>query len=657
MIQVSDLHKSYQMGKYRVNALRGVSLEIQRGEFIAIMGASGSGKSTLMHILGCLDKPDSGQYLFNGVEVNNMNDDRLAYLRNKYIGFIFQNFSLLSRTTALSNVELPMIYGNVSGRKAIAQNALDAVGLTGRINHKPNELSGGQQQRVAIARALANNPQILFADEPTGNLDTQSGKEIMEIIRQLNEKGITTVLVTHDPKISEYAKRIITINDGIIVNDEKKKDYLSTLTVNQNIANTPNGNNDSLFNMFEMFDSIKMSVNGLLANKLRSILAMLGVIIGVSAVIAMVSIGQGAKKDITKRIENMGSNLLTIMSARSNAPGSHAASAIGSSAGLKLEDVAYVKNTVKTVNKIAPTCNGNAQAIFGNKNTNTRICGTYPEYLDIRNFKIKAGKCFTEKEVKSRLKVAVLGNSVIEELFDENTDPIGKTIKINNLRFKIIGTLQEKGSGGPMGDEDDQIIIPLTTAQKRLFGKESLSDINIQVINKDSMDQANQEITAVLRKRHKLRDNDEDDFRIRSQAEILEMVSSTSKTFSLLLGGIASVSLLVGGIGIMNIMLVSVTERTREIGVRKAVGAKYRDILSQFLVEAVVICVIGGLIGVFLGIIVSLGIGALGKWPTSVSAVSIIISFCFAFIIGVIFGLYPAMNAAKLNPIDALRYE
>ena len=646
------------MGNYKVQAADGISLQIQRGEFVAIMGPSGSGKSTLMHILGCLDKPDDGKYLFNDLDINKMNDNQLAYIRNKYIGFIFQNFSLLSRVNAFKNVELPMIYGNVPGRKNRINGILDSVNLSDRANHNPNELSGGQQQRVAIARALVNDPHILLADEPTGNLDTQSGKEIMEIIQNLNQEGLTIALVTHDPNISAYARRIIHVCDGKIKSDEIRK---NSVTVDKQEIDFDDNklkgkSKENIFNFMEILDSVKMAVSGLLVNKLRSFLAMLGVIIGVAAVIAMISIGQGAGKNITSRIENMGSNVLTLFPARTRGPGSRVSSAAGGSVSLKLEDAAAIKKEIESVKNVAPVANKNAQVVYGSKNTNTLVCGTHPEFLQVRNFKIAEGDFFSAKEINARLKVAVLGRTVVEALFEESEDPIGKNIKINRLRFKVIGVLEAKGAGG-WRDEDDQIVIPLSTAQKRLFGNDNLNSVYIQVKEEKLMASALEEVTGLLRKRHKLREDDEDDFMIRSQAELLETVKSTSRTFSMLLAGIASVSLLVGGIGIMNIMLVSVTERTREIGVHKAIGAKYRDILTQFMVEAIVICVIGGLLGIMAGIFSSKIMSMIGGWSTLISALSIIISFSFSLIIGLIFGLYPAMNAAKMNPIDALRYE
>jgi len=659
LIKLKNIYKSYKTGKIEVQAVRGISLEIQSGEFIAIMGPSGSGKSTLMHILGCLDKPDSGEYIFGDVNISQLNDDQLAYIRNQRIGFVFQTFNLLSRTTAVKNIELPTIYGNLTSpsREEKVLKLLSSVNLSDRANHKPNELSGGQQQRVAIARALINSPTILFADEPTGNLDSQSEKEIMTILQKLNQEGLTIILVTHEPLISSYANRIIHIHDGKIISDEIKKEKSAHATLP-----TPNGRvrvekKEKLLNPLEIADSVRMATDGLLANKMRSFLTMLGIIIGVAAVIAMISIVQGARNDITNRIKNMGSNLLMLQPGRARIPGSRTYSSGGSMVSLKEADANAILKEIPLVNKVAPEVSRNAQIVYGNKNTNTRILGTSPEFPEVRNFTVAEGDFFDQRAVISRLRVAVLGKTVVDTLFEEDEYPIGKYIKINRINFRIIGIMKEKGAAGGWGNEDDQIFVPFTTAQRRLFGTDYLSSINIQVVDSESMDDALGQITELLRKRHKLRDDQEDDFNVRSQAEILSTVEATTRTFSLLLGGIASVSLLVGGIGIMNIMLVSVTERTREIGIRKAVGAKRRDILTQFLIEAVVLSIVGGSIGILFGIVASKLIGIAGQWKTMVSLGSIILAFGFAFTVGLVFGLYPARKASALNPIDALRYE
>lgn len=646
------------MEKVEVQAVRGISLEIKAGEFVAIMGPSGSGKSTLMHIVGCLDKLDRGSYIFEGTDISKLSDDQLAYIRNQKIGFVFQTFNLLARTSALKNVELPTIYGNFPDRERKVRELLESVNLADRMNHKRNELSGGQQQRVAIARSLVNDPSLLVADEPTGNLDSHSEKEIMDILTGLNRKGLTIVLVTHEQEISACAKRIIYLRDGRIVSDETRKESVSvpsTAVFAEKPLDLNPKKEKSILNLLELRDSVRMAVDGLLTNKLRSFLTMLGIIIGVAAVISMISIVQGAKSDVTNRIQGMGSNLLMVYPVRWRPPGTRAQSS--ALQAIKMEDVDAIMQEVDNISKIDPEISGNAQVVYGDKNTNTHVYGTSVDMPAVRNFTVAEGEFFDAEADMFKMMVAVLGPTVVINLFDEGDDPVGKYIKINRKNFLVVGVMKAKGSSTFM-NEDDSVYVPLSTAMKRLYGNDKLSNINIQVSDTKYMESAQNQITELLRQRHSLvREDQENDFEIRSQQTILETVEATTKTFSLLLGGIAAVSLLVGGIGIMNIMLVSVTERTREIGIRKAVGAKRKDIMTQFLIEAIVISVIGGLIGMLGGLGGSKLIGAIGHWTTVVSLNSILLSFGFAFVVGIVFGLYPARKASYLDPIEALRFE
>ena len=653
MIELKNISKIYQMGAVEVPALKDISLKIEDGEFIAIMGPSGSGKSTLLNILGCLDIPTDGEFLFDGVNVSKFSESRLAYIRNENIGFVFQTFNLLPRLTALSNVELPLIYaGDHSKRKEIALNALRSVNLEERAHHRPRELSGGQQQRVAIARALVNQPSLILADEPTGNLDSKSGREIMSILTEQHKKGITIILITHDDSVASNARRIIRLKDGQIVEDQRISDIKEVSPIS-----TSGGNQKKKrrFSLAEIIESLTMAIASIFSNKLRSFLTMLGIIVGVGAVIAMIAIGQGAGAQITKRISQLGANLLMVRPGAFQRGPSRSAS--GSITSLVYEDAQAIAEECPSVKKVDANFSGNAQAVYGNKNTNTSINGVTPNYPDVNNFPVQQGSFLTEEDNRLMRRVAVLGKTVVEDLFGEKP-PIGEYIKIKRSSFQVIGVMSEKGGSGFM-NEDDVIFVPLKTAQKRLFGvdRDRVSVINVQAKSEDVMDKASAEIASLLRQRHKIKQGGEDDFNIMSQADILSTVQETSNTFTMLLAGIAVVSLIVGGIGIMNIMFVSVTERTREIGIRKAIGAQRRDILSQFLIEAIIVSLSGGIIGIFLGISASNLISKLGGWATVITPISVVLSFSFALVVGLFFGFYPARKASLLNPIDALRYE
>ncbi|TET47770.1 ATP-binding cassette domain-containing protein [candidate division TA06 bacterium] len=652
MIELKGIHKKYWMGKVEVPALNGVSLEIEDGDFVAIMGPSGSGKSTLLNVIGCLDIPTSGEYRLDGIPVQGMAERELANIRNQKLGFVFQSFNLLPRQSALKNVELPLVYAGRSRlRKKTALGALEIVGLEDRALHRPAELSGGEQQRVAIARALVNDPSIILADEPTGNLDSASGEEIISILEELNDKGKTIVLVTHEDFIAARAKRIVKMIDGKVVEDERKNGQRPKEPAKEKEPERRPGRRR--FNPGEWKESLSMAVSSILATRLRSFLTMLGMIVGVACVIAMISLGQGARDQITERIESLGANLLFVQ------PGAarerHVRYERGSVVSLVAEDAHALNDEAPAVAQVAPNLTRSAQVVYRNNNVRTRIHSTTENYPSIRNSPVEKGIFFSKEDETQKRRVAVLGQTVVRELFEEK-DPLGEYIKINRVNFQVIGIMRSKGGFG-WRDEDDIVYIPLSTGQKRLFGVDYLGWIDVEVSSRNLMKKAEEEITQILRRRHKIQPGAPDDFHIRSQAEYLSTVQETSKTFTLLLAGIATVSLIVGGIGIMNIMLVSVTERTREIGIRKALGGQRRDILGQFLIEAVMLSLTGGALGILLGIVFSRFMSRIGGWPTSVSPNAVLLSFTFAVVIGLFFGLYPARRAASLRPIEALRYE
>jgi macrolide transport system ATP-binding/permease protein len=653
MIEIKDIHKTYTMGKVEVKALDGVSLKIADGEFVAIMGPSGSGKSTLMHILGLLDRPDFGMYYLQGREVTTLTDKELAVVRNGLIGFVFQQFHLLPRMSALENAELPLIYAGKRHMREKARQELVEVGLGERIMHSPNELSGGQQQRVAIARSLVNDPVIIFADEPTGNLDSKSKAEIMAILKTLNAKGKTIVVVTHEQEVSAQARRVIQMRDGKIISDERSsssvKSTIGIAASERGVESVLTEHRNALGKM-QFLDYVHQALTAMISHKMRSVLSILGILIGVAAVIAMLALGNGAKASIEQQLASLGSNLLMIH------PGHSRASGVSqeSTTRLTLEDVDVVRR-LSNVKRAYGSVQSRVQLVYASNNWNTQVEGVGIEYPDMRAARPAVGRFFTEQEMRSREKVALLGTTVVTNLFGEN-NPVGETIKINQINFKVIGILPTKGAGG-FRDQDDTVIIPITTAMYRLLGKDYVDNIYVEAPSTDRIDAAQEEVTQTLIRQHRLSKDQEDLFDIRNMSDIKSTMESTMQTLALLLGSIAAISLLVGGIGIMNIMLVSVTERTREIGLRKAIGADNKDIMVQFLIESVLMSFIGGITGIILGIGASAAMKVFAGWAVKVSGFSVVLSTVFSLIVGVVFGLWPARKAAQLNPIEALRYE
>ena len=655
VVKLVDIHKTYDTGEVQVRAVRGVDLEIAPGEFVAIMGASGSGKSTLMNILGCLDRPTRGSYLLNGQDVSMLDRDALARIRNQKIGFVFQGFNLLARTSALENVELTMLYADsgFSGRarREKASRALDIVGLADRAGHHPSQLSGGQQQRVAIARALVNDPEFLLADEPTGNLDSQTTVEIMGMFQTLNDQGITIIMVTHEPDVARYARRTVVMRDGLVLSDERTTDPVNPRPDVSRAAPAPTGKR----RIVNPFASLRIATRALRRNKLRSVLTTLGIIIGVGAVIAMVGIGNGAKAQVEAQIASLGENVILVFAGSYTSSGLR--SGTGSSTTLTVDDAEAIEEEIPEIVAISPELKNEMQVVAGNQNWFSRVLGEAPDYFNIRHWEIAEGASFTDQDVRGANKVAVIGVTVARQLFGEN-DPIGEIVRVKKVPFTIAGVLTPKGLSLKGVDEDDVIIVPYTTAVKTVMTKKGgLRAINIQVADESMLAGAQQEIIDLLRQRHRITSDKEDDFTVRTQQEIAETATETTRVMTLMLAAIASVSLAVGGIGIMNIMLVSVTERTREIGIRMAVGARGHVILMQFLIEAITLSSMGGVLGIGVGLATSNILSAVAHWPTLVSVDSIVIAVCVSAAVGIFFGFYPARKASRLDPIEALRYE
>lgn len=650
MIEVRDVYKTYHMGDTVVRALRGVTLTIEPGEFVAITGPSGSGKSTLMHVIGLLDVPDKGSYRLHGHEIAKLTDDQLALWRRQEIGFVFQQFHLLARTTAAENVSLPLLYSRGHYDLDIARALLKEVGLADRAEHRPNELSGGQQQRVAIARSLVNRPRILLADEPTGNLDSTSQQEILELLKQLNRQGITVIIVTHEEEVAREATRRIRMRDGAVQADEKPRaKSKSAAPVSAAAIAGPRA-----WHWREALEHVRQGLRSLIANKVRTALSMLGILIGVGAVVAMMALGRGAQEEIKRQMSFLGTNIITL------SPGALRTAGVAQTGTTRIriraDDAAAIKENVAGVKEVAPIISGRTRVSYGNKNWDTTLFGSTPANARMRASEPVVGRFLTEDENQRRALVTVLGQTIVRELFG-NENPIGQMVKINRVNAQVIGVLPEKGASG-FRDLDDTIVVPVNTAMRRLLGRDYVDWIDVEAESAEMVEPVKESVKNFMLSRHRVPLSQGDDaFNVRSLNEIQAATEESSRTMTMLLASIAAISLLVGGIGIMNIMLVSVTERTREIGLRKAIGARSGDIMMQFLIETVVVSIAGGIAGILFGWMVTEILGYVADWKAVISSGAVALAFSFSATIGLIFGIYPARRAAALNPIEALRYE
>jgi macrolide transport system ATP-binding/permease protein len=660
LIVTSNLTRTYRTGSVEVHALRGVSVTLEEGEFVAVMGPSGSGKSTFLNLLGCLDHPTSGSYVLDGVDVSTMTDDQLASVRSRSIGFVFQGFNLLPRTSAAHNIELPLVYTGERRRDMPSRALLEAVGLPARGSHTPNELSGGEQQRVAIARSLVNAPAIILADEPTGNLDSMMSDEIMDIFLSLNRAGITILMVTHEESVAAYARRLVKFKDGSIVSDEpirrRREGNGGGIDVDRIRSVTARGprKRRGVLSPGELWENVRSAARSLLQNKMRAVLTILGILIGVGAVIAMVSVGQGATAGVTQRIQGLGSNFLTVTPGSANVGGVR--QGFGSVSTLTIDDAAAIKAGVAGITGVEPEMNSRQQLKYRSNNWLTSVVGTTADYTGVRNWQVDSGSFFTEEDNRGRRNVVVLGQDVVTNLFGDE-DPVGRVVKIAGANFRVVGVLEKKGAGGGFFSQDDTALIPILTMYARFRHQKDVRSIGMTAADKDAIEGVKADVTALLHERHRIQEGAADDFSIVTQQDVLATVQGVSQIMTLLLGAIGGISLLVGGIGIMNIMLVSVTERTREIGIRKALGARRRDIMAQFLIEAIILSGTGGLLGWGLGALSAGLISTLGKMSVSITVGTVGLAIGFSIAVGLFFGIYPARKASRMDPIQALHFE
>ena len=645
LLQLHGISRRFQAGDQNVTVLKEINLSIAQGEMVAIVGASGSGKSTLMNILGCLDRPSEGDYQVAGRSTAQLDRDSLAELRREHFGFIFQRYHLLGDLSAQGNVEVPAVYAghSRSARQQRAADLLQRLGLAQRLNYRPSQLSGGQQQRVSIARALMNGGEVILADEPTGALDSHSGQEVMSILKDLHARGHTVVIVTHDMQVAEHAQRIIELSDGEIVADRRK-------TTPHTVARLPIALDNAVSRWQSqrdrLYEAFKMALLAMASQRLRTLLTMLGIIIGIASVVSVVALGKGSQQQVLANINAMGTSTLEVYPGKDFGDmRSAAVQTLRSTDADALAQQGYVHS-------VTPTVSSSTTFRYGNQSVSGTVNGVGEQYFLVRGYSIDSGMAFNRHSVDQLMQEAVIDENTRNKLFPHGANPLGEVILLGSLPCRIIGVAAKKQSGFG-SDENLNVWIPYTTAMKRMLGQSYLKSITVRVNDDIDLTSAEDGVTRLLSQRHGGKD-----FFVMNTDSIRQTIEKTTATLTLLVSMIALISLVVGGIGVMNIMLVSVTERTREIGVRMAVGARASDIMQQFLIEAVLVCLLGGTLGVLL----SLGIGVVfsqfsDNFTMVYSTESIIAAFICSTLIGVIFGFFPARRAAGMDPIHALERE
>jgi macrolide transport system ATP-binding/permease protein len=647
LMQVKGLIREFKAGEQTIRVLHDIDLTINQGEMVAIIGQSGSGKSTLMNILGCLDQATAGEYKIYGQSVNRLDADELAKLRREHFGFIFQRYHLLGDISAQDNVSVPAVYAGMDGqtRSERAEKLLADLGLADKINNRPNQLSGGQQQRVSIARALMNGGDIILADEPTGALDSKSGDDVMKILHDLNNQGHTIIMVTHDPKLAAQAERVIELKDGYVIADYKNDHYQQTHIQPEPILDN---NRKSAFSSFidRLLEAFKMSLLAMRAHKMRTLLTMLGIIIGIASVVSVVGLGKGSQAQILTNISSLGTNTITVSDGYPYGDPRRQYN----DENLTPQDAQAIADQPYVIS-VSPQLDANLNVRYRNIQEAASVSGVGQDYLSVSGETLVQGQGFDEQSVLRRTQDIIIDDNAKKTFFPDNANPIGEVLLIGSVPGRVIGVLAPNDGGFGRSVDSPTLYMPYTTMMSRIKGSNNIESFVALINDNISSSAAESAISQLMESRHGT-----DDFRIRNSDSIRQTIESTTTAMTLLISSIAIISLVVGGIGVMNIMLVSVTERTNEIGVRMAVGARQSDIMQQFLIEAVLVCILGGLIGIGLAFAVGELINRVGgdSFKVIYSPTSIIAAFVCSTLIGVIFGFLPARNAAKLDPVEAL---